>query len=48
MPSRDLSYVLDILNAARLVQTFMSGVDLKFPGVKSQGCVMFLSIPMMA
>ena len=27
MPSRDLSYVLDILNAARLVQTFMVGVD---------------------
>ena len=27
MPSLDLTYVLDILNAARLVQTFVIGVD---------------------
>lgn len=27
MPARDLAYVLDILIAARAVQTFMAGVD---------------------
>ena len=27
MPARDLAYVLDVLNAARTVQTFMAGVD---------------------
>ena len=27
MPSRDLAYVLDVLNAARAVQSFMAGVD---------------------
>ena len=27
MPSRDLTYVLDILNAARLAQSFVAGVD---------------------
>ncbi len=27
MPSRDLTYVLDVLNAARLTQTFVTGVD---------------------
>ena len=32
MPSRDLSYVLDILNAARLAQTLIVGVSkLLFP-----------------
>jgi len=27
MPARDLAYVLDVLNAARAVQTFMARVD---------------------
>lgn len=27
MPSRDLAYVLDVLNAARAAQSFMDGVD---------------------
>jgi hypothetical protein len=27
MPSPDLTYVIDMLNAARLAQTFVTGVD---------------------
>jgi hypothetical protein len=27
MPSRDLGYALDILNAARLAQSFVAGLD---------------------